>query len=50
MPSDAEATALISCITDPSEGHPIPQNLGIFATAADLEWFRYVYRHGTTGD
>ena len=41
---------MLACLEDPGAGAITPESLGIFATAADLAWFQYVFRHGVPGD
>lgn len=48
--TDAAATAMLRCLEDPEAGALTTERLGIFAAAADLGWFRYLYEHGTSGD
>lgn len=46
--SDTSAATMMACLRDGAVYDPA--HAGVFATAADLAWFRYVFRHGTTGD
>ncbi len=48
--SDASAAAMLTCLQSPTTGAYGAPRLGIWATAARLPWFRYVFEHGTTGD
>jgi hypothetical protein len=43
---DAAATEVVNCIRGGEAGRYNPDNLGIFSTAADLDWFRYVFANG----
>lgn len=43
--SDASAAAMVACMREGALFSA--RRLGIFSTAADLPWFRYVFRHGT---
>jgi hypothetical protein len=49
VPTDESAAEMIACTRAPG-GNYAASELGIVSTATDLEWFRYVFRHGTTGD
>ena len=46
VPSDASATATLACLREGRTAYRA-SSLGIWATAAHLPWFQYVFRHGT---
>jgi hypothetical protein len=47
--TDASASAMLECVRGIGPTYR-PDNIGIFAAAADLEWFRYVFERGTGAD
>jgi opacity protein-like surface antigen len=49
VPTDASAAAMLACLRGTRTSYGA-SSLGIWATAAHLPWFDYVFRHSTSGE